>query len=67
MQDYRNLRLDSDVIHLQQIILEEGIESAERYIKKMSETDAGKRKLQKLFSGTMMDGKTIVEVIENIK
>lgn len=63
MEDYRNLRFDSDIIKLQQIILEEGIENALRYAKKLSETDAGKRKLQKLFGDTTMDGKTVLEMV----
>lgn len=67
LQDYRKFRLDPDVINLQKIVVEEGVESFCKLAKKMNQTNIGREKLQKIFGNSTMDGETFLEFLEKIK
>lgn len=67
LRAYRKLRLDPDVVNLQKVIVEDGLEKFCILAKKMSQTNEGRVKLQKIFGDSTMDGKTFLEMIDQLK
>lgn len=64
LKEYREFRLDPDVVNLQKIIVEEGLEKFFILAKKMSQTNEGRVKLQKIFGNSTMDGQTFLEMLD---
>lgn len=66
MRDYRKIQLDPDIANLQRVIVEEGFEKVCIVAKKLSQTDEGRTKLQRIFGDSTMDGCTFLELLDKI-